>query len=299
MESTIFYGNGVNLLSKDGKSWDTILRDISPKQILPPIGSNTLKYEYIVLPKERYTERDYGIEITVDGIPEPPELIDTEHLIKENLSKELSRSRPAEFFNNLADIEADNYITTNYESFLYPPLIDKGYEKKDPDNPLFRLKPHHIFEKGNLRIRIWNIHGSIELNEYLMLGLHEYSEYVIEIDKIIKAIERNKKVDETSWPYVMLNSNVHILGYGLGYEEIDVWHFLTCRKRLIRKNIIKKNKIVFYAIKDGSYDPGKIKLLEALDVIVRPIEFDWSDNAYKNAYNEIYNILRESITKSQ
>ncbi len=294
MESTIFYGNGVNLLSKDGKSWDTVLREISPQQILPPIGSNTLKYEYIVLPKDVYTERKYGFEITVNDEPDLRELTYTEHLIKENLAKELSRSRPAEFFNNLADIEADNYITTNYESFLYYPLIDKGYKKKDPDNPLFRLKPHHIFEKGNHRIRIWNIHGCVELNEYIMLGLREYSKSVIEIEKIIRAIINKDNVDETSWPYVMLNSNVHILGYGLGYEEIDVWHFLTCRKRLIRKDIIKKNNIVFYAIKDSSYDPGKIKLLEAMDVIVRPIEFDWSSNAYQNAYNEIYNILRES-----
>ena len=60
MRLTIFYGNGVNLLSKNGKTWDNILREISMRQILPPIGNNTLKYEYIVLPKNKYTEVDYG-----------------------------------------------------------------------------------------------------------------------------------------------------------------------------------------------------------------------------------------------
>ena len=52
MQTTVFYGNGVNLLSKNGKSWDSILREISVGQILPPIKNNTLKYEYIVLPKD-------------------------------------------------------------------------------------------------------------------------------------------------------------------------------------------------------------------------------------------------------
>lgn len=42
MESTVFFGNGVNLLGKDGKSWDNILRQISQRQVLPPIGNNTL-----------------------------------------------------------------------------------------------------------------------------------------------------------------------------------------------------------------------------------------------------------------
>lgn len=51
METTILYGNGVNLLG-GGKSWEQILKDISDKPSLPPIQSNTLKYEYIILPQK-------------------------------------------------------------------------------------------------------------------------------------------------------------------------------------------------------------------------------------------------------
>lgn len=50
MQTTIFFGNGINLLGK-GDSWDNILMQLSEGNILPPIGSNTLKYEYIVLNK--------------------------------------------------------------------------------------------------------------------------------------------------------------------------------------------------------------------------------------------------------
>ena len=51
MEKTVLYGNGVNLLG-GGPSWNKLLQDISKKSLLPPIQSNTLKYEYIILPQE-------------------------------------------------------------------------------------------------------------------------------------------------------------------------------------------------------------------------------------------------------
>ena len=73
MQTTIFFGNGINLLGK-GDSWDSILMQLSEGNILPPIGSNTLKYEYIVLNNEKYETRpfgsDFGVTFTVDGVLE-------------------------------------------------------------------------------------------------------------------------------------------------------------------------------------------------------------------------------------
>ena len=299
MQTTIFYGNGVNLLSRDGKSWDNVLRQISQRQVLPPIGNNTLKYEYVVLPKERYSEVYHGCEITIDGIPEPPELVDTEELLKEELAKELLRNKAPYFYNKLAELEADNYITTNYESFLNFPLKELSYSVKESEGIIHILKPHYTFLKNNHRILFWNIHGNVELEETIMLGLYDYSKYVIEIDKIMRFMEKNNSdVDEYSWPFVMLNTDVHILGFGLGYEETDLWYFLTCRKRLIRKNKTQRNRIVYYAIMDNSYDMGKVKLLEALDVDVVNVEFDWSEKAYEKAYDDIYDKIRYQIRSS-
>jgi len=299
MESTIFFGNGVNLLGKEGKSWDSILRQISQRQVLPPIESNTLKYEYIILPKDRYTEVYNGFEITVNGILEPPELIETEDFIKEELAKELSRNKASYFYNKLADLKADNYITTNYESFLIIPFKELGYKEEESEGIIHKLKPHYTFSQNNHIIRFWNIHGNIELEKTIMLGLYDYSQYVIVISKVIRAIEKgDSDVDKSSWPYVMLNTDVYILGFGLGYEETDLWYFLTCRKRLLRKEIIHRNKIVFYAIMDSSFDMGKVKLLEALSVDVVAVDFDWSENAYEKAYEDIYKRIQKHISEA-
>ena len=292
MQTTIFYGNGVNLLSKNGKTWDTILREISVGQILPPIGSNTLKYEYIVLPKDKNTEINTGCSFSVNGTPLHI-MVDTEEDIKTKLKRIMSHCEAPSFYDKLAELEADNYITTNYESFLNFPLKELGYSVKESEGIIHILKPHYTFLKNNHRILFWNIHGNVELEETIMLGLYDYSKYVIEIDKIMRFMEKNNSdVDEYSWPFVMLNTDVHILGFGLGYEETDLWYFLTCRKRLIRKNKMQRNQIVYYAIMDSSYDMGKVKLLEALDVDVVNVDFDWSEKAYEKAYDDIYNRIR-------
>ena len=90
METTILYGNGINLLG-GGKSWNQVLKDISEKTSLPPIQSNTLKYEYIILPQKETNE---AFLMTEDGsyfVTEDDKFfltidVNTEENLKENLS---------------------------------------------------------------------------------------------------------------------------------------------------------------------------------------------------------------------
>ena len=121
MEKTILYGNGVNLLG-GGPSWNKLLQDISKKSLLPPIQSNTLKYEYIILPQKEttnvpvVTSRGQRI-ITSDG----KRLVlgvNTELNMKSTLARKLKELTPSYFYDKLVELDANNYITTNYELFL-------------------------------------------------------------------------------------------------------------------------------------------------------------------------------------
>lgn len=294
MQTTIFFGNGINLLGK-GESWDSILMQLSEGKILPPIGSNTLKYEYVVLNKEKYATRpfgsDFGVTFTEDGIL-MLESVNVEYdIIKKKLADRLLWNKYSNFpfYDKLAKLQADNYITTNYESYIKDFLVNKGYKVKEPINPCIKERAHYIMSKGNHNIRLWNIHGSIEYHESILLGLFEYCDYVRGFNKLIK--------EDYSWLNVMINSDVFILGFGLGYEEIDLWYFLVSRKRLFHNRKESSNRIVYYAIEDKSYDIGKIKMLEALDVEVESIPFEWSENAYQKAYDLIYDRIQKSIKK--
>ena len=300
MQTTIFYGNGVNLLSKNGKTWDNILREISVGQILPPIGNNTLKYEYIVLPKNKYTEVDHGCTFTVAGV-KVTEMIDTEIDIKTKLKEKMTHFEAPAFYDKLAELEADNYITTNYETFLNNPLMKRGYKMKNTECSIRNIEAHFTFVSGEKKIRLWNMHGSFDREERIMLGLYDYCESVTKLKRMFELSNGllSAETDKKSWPYVMLHSNVYILGFGLGYEEIDLWYFLTVRKRLIRGKIIERNKIIYYSINDNSLDIGKAKLLEALDVEVESIPFDWSEYAYQKAYDIIYDKILIQQEKSR
>ena len=296
MQTTVFYGNGVNLLSKNGKSWDSILREISVGQILPPIKNNTLKYEYIVLPKDKYTEVDHGCTFTVAGV-KVMEMIDTEIDIKSKLKENMSHFEAPAFYDKLAELEADNYITTNYETFLNNPLMKRGYKRKNTECSIRNIEAHFTFVNGEKKIRLWNMHGSFDIEERIMLGLYEYCESVTTLRSMFEPSKGQliAEIGQNSWPYVMLHSNVYILGFGLGYEEIDLWYFLTVRKRLIREKIIEKNKMIYYSINDNSLDIGKAKLLEALDVDMEQIAFDWSERAYEKAYDKIYKRIKAEM----
>ena len=58
---------------------------------------------------------------------------------------------------------------------------------------------------------------------------------------------------------------------------------------------MERNKIIYYSINDNSLDIGKAKLLEALDVEVELIPFDWSERAYEKAYDKIYKRIKAEM----
>lgn len=288
MEKTILYGNGVNLLG-GGPSWNKLLQDISKKSLLPPIKSNTLKYEYIILPQEENTEGVIVADensILVDDEGNAICFVEnTELNIKASLAKKLKEQKPSYFYDKLVELDADHYITTNYELFLPQKF---SLEIQHSKNPL--IHRYRTLEKEGKRKTFWNIHGDTDKSESIILGLSDYCQYVAEIDKYLN---RTEPGNLRSWIDLLLNTEVHILGLAMANEEIDLWNVLTTRKRIRRHNSTEcQNEIYYYAIQDESLDSGKKELLKALDVNVVDIEFDWSENAYKKAYQRIFDLIK-------
>lgn len=292
------FGNGINLLG-GGRTWNELLLDISEKQFMPPISSNTLKYEYIILPQDEITDVNV---VTSDGHHIKTSdgklwsvIVNTENNLKRNLCLELKKQAPSYFYSKLANLKANHFITTNYELFLNKIFIDIGYSKKticDNDNKLYN---HEVFESNDHTVSVWNIHGDVKHEPSIMLGLSDYCKYVSAIDTYL-----NSSVDksERCWIDLLFNSDVYILGLGMAYEEIDIWNVLTTRMRLKRKDKSScNNHIYYYAIQDESFDTGKKKLLEAMGVEVVDVALDGSDKAYVNAYENIYKHLFDLINK--
>ena len=104
MEKTILYGNGVNLLG-GGPSWNKLLQDISKKSLLPPIQSNTLKYEYIILPQKETTNfflvTSSGQHLVTHDGKRLVAGVNTELNMKSTLARKLKELTPSYFYDKL------------------------------------------------------------------------------------------------------------------------------------------------------------------------------------------------------
>lgn len=285
MKTTILYGNGVILLARN-KEWRQLLFDIAERVDLPEIKDNTLLYEYIVLPRPQYTPCNLidcnGKRLLAKGGVQLHINVLTEKVVKNGLKKELIGG-DSWFFDELVCLKADHYLTTNYEFQLnnkFKITQRKDFEFNDDREDL--LFGHEIGERDGGEVTLWNIHGSIRNPESILLGMYEYSKYVVAINNL-----QNKEDREINWVDFFTTTNVHIIGFGFGYEERDLWYVLTYRMRRIREGECFDNKIFYYAIKDKHYDQAKNKLLEAAGVEVVDIDFDTITEDYNSSYRLI------------
>lgn len=290
METTILYGNGVNLLDSKGVSWDCLLQSISQDKKMLSIPSYTLKYESIVLPTEEKTPavlRDkYGRRfITSDGKILCTSENTENFAIKGKICNILDDIEPSYYYQKLVEINADHYLTTNYELFLIHSFIDNGYISEKVSDTESVLYKHFNLQKGNKNITVWNIHGDMSDPKSIIIGYADYSNYTSKIHRLLET----KRGLKRSWVGLLLNTDVHIIGYGLADDEMDMWEILVTRARTIRHTGKYNNQIYYYLINKGKGVKSKKILLESLKVAVVEIPYEGS---YVSAYQEIYNQIK-------
>lgn len=267
MESTVFFGNGINL-TVDGSSWDDILKRMSFGESLPDISSYTLKYEYIILPmreKQKVPLLLNGQMFTVGGKVLSTQVSMENDIVKKDLCRELKKQTVSPLYTDLAKLNVPYYITTNYETLLNDELEKLGYSRKTPSNDKMRLYARDTLIMDNKSVSLWNVHGNWNAPESIMLGMKDYCDYIAEINQYI--------IDGCSdeglcWIDLFLKTDVHIIGFRLAYDETDLWYVLTHRKRLIRQAKTEVCNHIYYYVLDKYVDEGKNSLLKAMDVEV-------------------------------
>jgi hypothetical protein len=138
--------------------------------------------------------------------------------------------------------------------------------------------------------------GSIgKINDYLK-GKYEYNKngepHILK--GIIQRIENNECEIPFSWIDLFFTHNIHIIGFGLQYEETDLWWILNKRQRYIkqhsRENIISNN-IYFY----GDVEENKKALLMKLGVEVCSFDSKGLKNTDSSYYKKQYEFYLDKI----
>lgn len=303
MKNTILFGNGFNRLAGQ-QSWDELIGKDSFESCnsIP----NTIIYEAGLL-KDK--DLQFGKNLQYDKNSE----YEKKALISETLKKYESNF----CYEFLVDIEADYYLTTNYDRTLLKAFQLKHWQisEEDRSEDIYSIRRHYTVSNLKQKLcTIWPIHGDVEKPISIMLGLDQYcgsigkmndylkggytyrdSKKIFSVKGISKRLRDREVNVSLSWIDAFFVTNVHIIAFGLQYEEVDLWWLLVWRKRAIEKygETLINNTIYFY----GEVDKDKQNILRTLGVeIVFPEKKESKDDDIH--WNLIYKDLLEKMQKN-
>lgn len=309
MRNTILYGNGINRLNPSNISWDDLLNQIKGlKHFENSSLPYTMIYERILMEKPK---------INLENI------FNTELEVKQRIAEELQKTSTNKNYTKLFELNADNYITTNYD-YAFKNTFNKSLKystnEKSTEDIYSIRRAIQLLHKNKVVKTIWHIHGEINKPKSIMLGLDHYCGSIGKINNYIKGNYKfqknnesvelksikekliNNHFDEISWVELFFTTNIHIMGFGLDYSEIDLWWVLIKRARLMKDSDTKKlikNRIVFYVHQLDEFKKG---ILNSLNVTVESTNTKGNikTNKYWQAhFNSLFKKLQKSIKYSK
>lgn len=323
MEHTILFGNGIYRACNTEFEWAKVLAS-SVENGKQSITCKLVPYPHVfedILLNGKCPKRDEGTNLK-------HQIKATKESIKANLNVLLSLSKPKlnEMFKLLLDIDATNYLTTNYDSAIcdvfencYQAEIVK--EDTDQDETYYSIKRRTRYRKDKTHKTFWNIHGAFCKPESIMLGYQHYCNSVQRISHYLRT-GKNKDYDlngdssiltdfPTEWDYMqkrvsfinkngvqpefktwidtLFLTNVHIIGLGLSFDEIDLWEILNKWKIYQSDGNDHPNKIIFY----GAPKIQTRLMLESYGVTIEEMKQD--DKTWEDYYIDIIKRIRTKV----
>ena len=282
MSDVIFLGNGINRAFNQ-TSWSSLIESIHKKNNpnLPYNEKSTLPMpmQIIVATGDRVDKamRD----------------------IAEGLNFDITDEQKS-FLKRILDLPVKDIITANYtfeieqaagvrnSMYCYRKIrqLTKKCSAKDEKFNLFKNYKAESCDK-----RIWHIHGDIATPSSIIMGNYYYGKLLREIQDYLPSFMRryayyeknNIGLTEYSWVDSFLSKNVYMLGFGLDFNESDIWWLICCKKRHF-----KDTKIYFYQPPKDISDEQRA-LLKAYNVeIIDNLPFD-------DSYIKFYNCAIDDI----
>ena len=217
--------------------------------------------------------------------------------------------RQKEFLQKLLALNFDHILTTNYSceiecASLNIPKISKEYIKEkqcfySTENEKGSQRKFYITTFNRIKDTInggehdiWHIHGDVALPDSIALNNEYYGKLVGRYQKWITENHAPEKIK--SWIDAFLYGDLYILGFGMNFDETDLWWLLEYKAK--NENF---GKTVFFdkdlkkAAKEGTRSWCKRKLLEVLKVKIEDCGCK-TDN-YKDFYKKACEDIKKEI----
>lgn len=290
--NAILFGNGLNMITKGNVSWGELVSVIEEDKNEERIPF-TLQYEAKLADSDILSQ-----EVNKDF------LIDIKKKLKDYSTNEI--------YQRMGSLNVEHFMTTNYDFVMRNTLVALGHGKpKKERGDKYSIRGKIFFEKPQEETAIWHIHGNIDALSTIMLGLGYYGSKIARMKDYIdgkcdygpaankirigplKTRLQAGVSNPVSWIDLFFIADIHIIGYGFQYDEIDLWWLLTKRKEIFEDKRLKgkQNKITFY----GKADKGKTELFNKLGVDV--VDYKTSPKTTE-AYIKMYNSFLDKIAET-
>lgn len=287
IERALFVGNGLHLaIPNEGISWGALLNRLT--------NSSKLKKEIPAIKKVNVVNPMKPFPFLFEEMvsKHPIDADQSIMLIKKEVSAILAEMQeanpPNSFHHSIMRCSVTDIITPNYD-YAFEIAANADFLKNKENYAQYKLEKTKNLRRRYLigKRNIWHMHGELSdcrnrneegvkdfPEQSILLGFSHYSKNLADIknyvegnSKIEPLLKRlnQSSVQSESWIDIFFTHNVDILGFGLGFEEQDIWWLLTFRAMKMRSADKLSNRIRFFVRKPSSLDPMENSLKEIIN----------------------------------
>lgn len=256
----LFIGNGLNRVSAD-MSWAAVLRELVPRRAagapdtvsaaLPARFVDSLAAKPFTLAFEElcFLTAEHGL--ADDGAPVGDLEATLKRRVAENIGSLPHNDLHVQAMATVADAAArapQHIITTNYDYNLElggQAASGLDFGASDTDETKYSLRRRRrATASGGGEVNVWHIHGEVDAPRTLMLSHDHYVRYINRMRRHVPAEpgdegdngpgasgSRQRDEPPLTWVSLFLTGNVHVVGFGFDYTEIELWWLLSLKRR--------------------------------------------------------------------
>lgn len=284
----LFVGNGLNRVSAD-LSWAAVLRDLVPHAALPDTFVASLDAKPFTLAFEElcFLAAEHAAGDGTDTTP----VGDLEADLKRRVAETISRIPPNELHAQAmatagaaAAATTRHIITTNYDYNLEL-ASDLDFGASETDETKYSLRRRRVARtEGGGELSVWHIHGEARVPRTLMLSHDHYVRYINRMRRFVPAdvgareeggpdhATTHTPADTSTpptWVTLFLESDVHVVGFGFDYTEIELWWLLSLKRREALRGRAVGKTVYYPVVAPGSdYTKAREEILASYGVTV-------------------------------
>lgn len=298
----LFVGNSPNQVHGAGQSWSDLLAllrtsasmtlDASAHELKP----FPLHFEEI---RNRYLSANPA-QADIDVVSKVVELF--------------GGMKPNKIHTQLMSLAFSEVVTTNYDDCLERATgkasISANFGIKERTYSLFR----RVAVGGK---HVWHVHGDVSTPQSIVLGHDRYVESCAQMrrymdleglkfahmEPVKAAFKQSDSIDFSkvhSWIDLFLTRDVHIVGFGLDFTEVDIWYLLSYRARHHKTGFkwtsrLADSKVVAHMFVDPTKqrDMQKIEVLRSFGVDV--LEYSIAGSSYEVQWQKVLTALQSVV----